>query len=113
RALPVAVLLFAVAGGTVGLYLGLKENWWETRALTFTGGWGALGAGSRRLDVHWPVVLAALVLSAPVWWHGFRKRAVLPLRLYSGEAAGWSAGEALYFFTTPLLFGWSLYGLAP
>jgi uncharacterized membrane protein len=113
RALPLAVLLFAVAGGTAGLYLGLKESWWETRALTFTGGWVMLGAASRRLDVQWPIVLAALALSAPVWWHGFRKRAVLPLRLYAGEAAGWSAGEALYFFTTPLLFGWSLYGLAP
>ncbi len=25
---------------------------------------------------------------------------------------GWSAGEALYFFTTPLLLGWAAYGLA-
>ncbi len=114
RALPVAVLLFAVAGGTAGLYLGLKESWWETRALTFTGGWVLLAAATRRLDPHWPVVLSALALSAPVWWHAFRKPQALPLRLYAeGEGPGWSAGEAMYFFTTPVLFGWALHGLAP
>ncbi len=114
RAVPWAVLLFGVIGGTAGLYLGLRERWWETRALTFTGGWVLLGAASRRLDPHWPVVLSALVLSAPVWWHGLRRPKILPIHLGPQEAGpGWSAGELLYFFTTPLLVAWALHGLAP
>ncbi|MBA3257963.1 MAG: DUF2339 domain-containing protein, partial [Gemmatimonadales bacterium] len=59
RANPPAVLLYGVIGGTAGLYLGLRERWWETRALTFTGGWVLLSAASARLEPHWPVVLAA------------------------------------------------------
>jgi hypothetical protein len=59
------------------------------------------------------VFLAGLVLSVPVWWHALRHPKVLPLRLGAGTEDGWSAGEALYFFTTPLLLGWAAYGLAP
>jgi hypothetical protein len=114
RAVPWAVLLFGVVGGTAGLYLGLRERWWETRLLTFSGGWVLLGAASERLESHWPVVLAALILSGPVWWHALRAPRVFPLRLDPGASAGgWSAGEAIYFFTTPLLLGWAVYGLAP
>jgi len=114
RAVPLAVLLFGVVGGTAGLYLGLRERWWETRLLTFSGGWVLVGAASERLQSHWPVVVAALALSAPVWWHALRSPKVFPLHL-GAEAAGpgWSLGEALYFFTTPVLVGWALYGLAP
>lgn len=114
RAVPLGVLLYGVIGGTAGLYLGLRERWWETRALTFTGGWVLLGAASRRLGPHWPVVIAALVLSAPVWWHGLRRPTVTPVHLGPrGEGPGWSLGELLYFFATPLLVAWALYGLAP
>lgn len=113
RANPWAVLLYGVIGGTVGLYLGLRERWWETRALTFTGGWVLLSAASARLEPHWPIVLAALALSAPVWWHGLRRPQVLPVHVGPQEAGpGWGAGEALYFFTTPLLLAWAFDDLA-
>jgi hypothetical protein len=74
------------------------------------------------MAAHWPVFIAGLILSAPVWWHALRNPRALPLRLGArsparpdgpSAAAGWSAGEALYFFTTPLLLGWAAYGLAP
>jgi uncharacterized membrane protein len=114
RAVPWAVLLFGVVGGTAGLYVGLRERWWETRLLTFSGGWVLLGAASERLDGHWPVVLAGLVLSAPVWWHALRAPRVFPLHLGAqADGPGWSLGEALYFFTTPVLLGWAIHGLAP
>jgi uncharacterized membrane protein len=111
-----------VIGGTAGLYVGLREQWWETRLLTFSGGWVLLSAASDRMAAHWPVFLAGLVLSAPVWWHALTKPKVLPLRVGARSPAGlgganavggWSAGEALYFFTTPLLLSWAAYGLAP
>ena len=38
HAYPWGVLLYGLIGGTAGLYLGLKERWWETRLLTFSGG---------------------------------------------------------------------------
>jgi hypothetical protein len=120
-AVPGALLLYGVIGGTAGLHVGLSEQWWETRLLTFSGGWALLAAASERMAAHWPVFVAALILSAPVWWHGLRNSRVLPLRLGArspvredgaGAVEGWSAGEALYFFTTPLLLGWAAYGLA-
>jgi uncharacterized membrane protein len=108
---PWALLLYGVIGGTAGLCVGLREQWWETRLLTFSGGWVLLGAASERMAAHWPVFLAGLILSAPVWWHALRNPKVLPLRLGAGTT-GWSAGEALYFFSTPLLLGWAAYKLA-
>ena len=112
EAVPLGLLLYGVIGGTAGLYVGLRERWWETRLLTFSGGWTLLAAASDRMVSHWPVFVAGLVLSLPVWWHGLRNPRVLPLRL-GADATGWSPGEALYFFTTPLLLGWAAHGLAP
>ena len=114
RAEPWAVLLFGVVGGTAGLYLGLRERWWETRMLTFSGGWVLLAAVSERMVEHWPIVAAGLILSAPVWWHALRSPKVFPLHLGAQEQGpGWSLGEALYFFSTPGLLAWAIYGLAP
>ncbi len=49
HAYPWGVLLFGLIGGTAGLYLGLKERWWETRLLTFSGGWTLLFAAGERI----------------------------------------------------------------
>jgi len=114
HAFPWAVLLYGLVGGTAGLYIGLRERWWETRLLTFTGGWTLLAAAGERLHQHWAVLAAGLVLSAPVWWHGLRAPQVFPIHLgLRGAGPGWSAGEALYFFATPLLIGWAVHALAP
>ena len=110
---PWGLLLYGVLGGAAGLYVGLSERWGETRFLAFTGGWALLAAASERMGPHWPVFTAGLGLSAPVWWHALRHPKVLPFRSGAGTAGGWSLGEALYFFTTPVLLGWATYGLAP
>ena len=110
---PGGLLLYGVIGGAAGLYVGLSERWGETRFLAFTGGWALLAAASERIEPHWPVFAAGVGLSAPVWWHALRSPKVLPLRSGAGSAGGWSLGEALYFFTTPILLAWAAYGLAP
>lgn len=109
-----AVLLYGVLGGTAGLYVGLRERWWETRFLTFSGGWVLLAAAARRIDHPWAILAGGLVLSAPILWHALRSPRVFPLRLGpTGSGPGWSAGEALYFFVTPLLLAWAVYRLDP
>ena len=75
------VLLYGVAGGTAGLFIGLREEWWETRLLTFSGGWWLLGAADDRIQAHWATLAAGIVLAAPVWWHGLHYPEALPLRL--------------------------------
>ena len=103
---PGACCSFGLIGGTAGLYVGLRERWWETRLLTFSGGWTLLFAAGERIPQHWAVLAAGLVLSAPVWWHGLRRPQVLPAPLGPrADGPGWSAGEALYFFVTPVLLG--------
>ena len=109
---PWGVLFYGLIGGTAGLYLGLKERWWETRLLTFSGGWTLLFAAGERIPQHWAVLAAGLVVSAPVWWHGLRRPQVFPLHLGpQGAGTGWSAGEALYFFVTPVLVGYTVHNL--
>jgi uncharacterized membrane protein len=114
RGTPWGVLLYGVLGGTAGIYVGLRERWWETRLLSFSGGWTFLAAASDRLHHPWAVLLAGLVLAAPVWWYALRSSRILPVQLPTGSVApGWSLGEALYFFLTPVLLGWAVHGLDP
>ncbi len=109
---PWGLLLFGLVGGTAGLFVGLREQWWETRLLTFSGGWTLLAAAGERIPQHWAVLAAGIVLSIPVWWHALRHPRVLPLHLGQQAAGtGWSGGEALYFFITPVLLGWSVHGV--
>jgi hypothetical protein len=108
------VLLYGVLGGSAGLYVGLRERWWETRFLSFSGGWTFVVAASHRLDHPWAILFAGLVLAAPVWWYALHTPRVLPLQLFPvHEVPGWSVGEAFYFLVTPVLLAWAVHGIAP
>jgi hypothetical protein len=114
RGAPWAVLLYGVLGGAAGIHLGLRERWWETRFLSFAGGWTFTAAASQRLDRPWVILMAGLLLAAPIWWYALRTPQVLPLRVApSSGVPGWSVGEAIYFILTPFLLGWAVYELAP
>lgn len=111
---PLGALVYAMAGGAGGIYLGLRERWWETRFLAFWGGWALLATVHDKLAPAWPVFLGGLLLASPVWGHGLMRPAWRPLRLLaSAPGDGWTLGEALYFFLTPLLLGWAVASLSP
>lgn len=98
----VAVMAYGVAIGGAGLYLGLRERWWETRFVGFWGGWILLFAGGYRVEQR-PLLLAgALLLAAPVWYFALRREGGLPFARGS-LTGGWPLGEWLSFYTTPLL----------
>jgi len=114
RGHPWGVLLYGVLGGSAGIHVGLRERWPETRFLSFTGGWTFLVAASRHLDSGWAILLAGLVLAAPVWWSALRTDRELSLQTSgSTSPAGWSFGELLYFLLTPVLLGWAMYQISP
>ena len=114
RGTPWAVLIYGVVGGSIGIHIGLRERWWETRLLSFTGGWTLLGAASHRLGHPLAVLAAAIILAVPVWVYALRSAQLVPRwTLTGGAGAGWSIGEAFYFFVTPLLLGWAVHGVSP
>jgi uncharacterized membrane protein len=109
---PWGVLLYGVLGGSAGIHVGLREHWSETRLLSFSGGWTFVAAASRHLEHSWAIFAAGLVLALPVWWFALRNERLLRFPLGSrSKTPTWSLGEALYFFLTPLLVGWTIHQL--
>ena len=112
-ATPSLLLAYGVAGGAAGLLLGLRRRWWEVRALSFWGGW-ALMASATGARGGPPLLAGAIIMSAPLWLHGFRVPSIWPrrtTRFYRGSE--WSLGEAVYFFVTPLFLAWAIRMQAP
>ncbi|MEE8061693.1 MAG: DUF2339 domain-containing protein [Gemmatimonadales bacterium] len=99
-AMPALVLGYASIGGALGLLAALRHRWWETRFLSFLGGWTLLTIVAPRLEPAWLFALGGVVLAAPIW----RQALSVPSIFGDKDGAGaWTAGEAGYFFLTPLL----------
>ena len=109
---PYALLAFGLFGGCAGLYVGLREGWWETRILSFSGGWSLLGLANQNIAEHWIILAGALVMAAPIWWRALRSNRIWPSERGT-EGAALSPGESVYFYLTPLLLGWAVYQVAP
>ena len=61
-----------------GSIVGLRERWWETRFLSFTGGWTFVAAASQRLQHPVAILIAGLVLAAPLWRYALMRPQVMP-----------------------------------
>jgi hypothetical protein len=114
RGAPWGVLLYGVLGGSAGIHVGLRERWWETRFLSFSGGWTFVAAASRELGHPWAIFAAGLVLALPVWWFALRNDRLFGFQPGSATATPtWSLGETFYFLMTPVLLGWTVHQLDP
>ena len=110
---PHALLAYGLIGGCAGLYIGLREGWWETRILSFGGGWSLLGLANQHIPNHWLILAGAIVLAAPVWGRALNSNRIWPAVRTAGEPAAWSPGESFYFYITPILLSWAVYQVAP
>jgi hypothetical protein len=102
---PLLALWFAVIGGGGGIWLGLREGWWETRLVAFGGGWSFLGGAAVGLGPDGLLVLGGAALSAPVWRHALA-HPVVPFGGHDAARPSWR--EAFYFYATPWLLGWAV-----
>jgi predicted membrane protein DUF2339 len=104
-ATPLVALVYGAAGGGAGLALGLKYDWWETRFLSFWGGWSCLVFADSPTTA--PLVLVAgMALSYPVWAHALQRDGVWP---FEGNGEGRrSVLPSLYFYATPFWLVWAV-----
>ena len=110
---PHALLAYGLVGGCAGLFIGLRERWWESRVLAFSGGWSLLGLANQNIGNHWLILAGAVVLAAPIWGRALNSNLIWPARPSDGEPDTWSPGESFYFYITPVLLAWAVYQVAP
>jgi hypothetical protein len=110
---PYALLGYGLLAGCGGLYVGLREGWWETRILSFSGGWTLLGFANQNIASHWIILAGALVMAAPIWWRALKSNRIWPTGEPGPESTVLSPGESFYFYITPLLLAWAVYQVAP
>lgn len=111
---PAGLYLYGILGGSAGLFAGLRERWFETRLLSFAGGWTVLGVADQATGAHWPTLLGGVVLTIPVWWRALTAESVWPGR--PGTDDGRPAvtfADSFYFYLSPILLGFAAYQIAP
>ncbi len=107
---PLAVYAYGILGGAAGLYVGLREGWFETRFLAFAGGWGILAVADRNSEMPWLTLIGGILLTLPVWYRAVTHRQVWP----DAPADGLPAfGDSFYFYFSPLLLATALAQVAP
>lgn len=105
-----AVYAYAILGGAAGLYVGLREGWFETRFLAFGGGWSVLAVADRNAGQHWMTLFGGVLLTVPVWWRAITHGRVWPDHP-EGELPAF--GDSFYFYFSPLLLAAALAQVAP
>lgn len=122
RAGSLSFVLYGSAVGLLGMLAGQRAGWPEVRLAAFLAGWFSLGAAAALpATANLPLVMAAVLLSLPIWLSGlwgevppggmptstatppepYATRPPVLLRPVSGEAA--------YFYSTAVFFTLVLY----
>jgi uncharacterized membrane protein len=112
HAAPAALYLYGIAGGSAGLFVGLREGWLETRLLAFAGGWAVLGVANGVSHAHWPTLIGGAVLATPVWWRALTAGAVWP-GAPEGVIGRHAFSDSFYFYLSVPLLVWALHEVAP
>jgi uncharacterized membrane protein len=105
-----AVYAYGILGGAAGLYVALREGWFETRFLAFAGGWGVLAVADRNAGLPWLTLLGGILLTVPVWWRAITHGRVWPDH---PERQLPAFGDSFYFYFSPMLLGAALAQVAP
>ena len=109
---PTGLYLYGILGGAAGLFVGLREGWFETRLLAFTGGWAVLWLANEAAAHHGATLLGGMILTAPVWWRAFTAGTVWP-GAPRRTAPRLAFGDSFYFFLSPVLLGFALHEVMP
>jgi hypothetical protein len=110
---PAGLYLYGILGGSAGLFVGLRERWFETRLLSFAGGWAVLAVADEATSTHWPTLLGGMVLTAPVWWRALTGDSVWPGQAAGGATARARLADSFYFYVSPILLGVAAHTVAP
>jgi hypothetical protein len=97
-------LAFGALGGAGGMWTGLRRNWWETRFLSFAGGWACLSFVNTPALAPF-VLLGAVVLAWPVWAYSLRHDHTWP---FSASPQSETFLPSVYFYLTPFGLVWAL-----
>jgi uncharacterized membrane protein len=112
HAAPAALYLYGIVGGSAALFVGLREQWFETRLLAFAGGWAVLGVANGIARAHWPTLIGGAVLAAPVWWRALTAGTIWP-GAPPGTVGRRAFGDSFYFYLSVPLLVWALHEVAP
>jgi len=97
-------LAYGAVGGAAGMWIGLRQNWWETRFLSFSGSWLCLSFANTPALA--PLLLVgALVLAWPIWRYALRWDNTWP---FSSAPQRTTFLPSLYFYLTPFGLVWAL-----
>lgn len=95
------LLGFGTALGALGLRVALARGWVETRFVAFLGGWAIVFGAADHLAGPRPLLAAAVVFAAPVWYFAWTRYADWTIEQLASSARPRLLSDVLYFLALP------------